>query len=266
MITAAELIKKLEAWSDTTGDYSKTCDTVKCGDPDKPVARVAISMFATPDIIRQAARWQADMLIVHEPSFYSHMDVRLENDPVTQAKEQLLKDAGLVLYRFHDHPHRKPFDMICEGELTALGLPYHNFTNAHWAVNTIELDEPITPRQLGRIMQERLNIAQPKICGTMDQLCSRISLCFGTPGGVFEELRRNDIDIVLTGEACEWMLGEYARDAAQLGFCKALIIMGHIGSERDGMKLLAQKLPEIQPDLAVRYFECGEVYSYPRFC
>ena len=62
------------------------------------------------------------------------------------------------------------------------------------------------------------------------------------------------------------MLGEYARDAAQLGFCKALIIMGHIGSERDGMKLLAQKLPEIQPDLVVRYFECGEVYSYPRSC
>ena len=108
-------------------------------------------------------------------------------------------------------------------------------------------------------MQERLNIAQPKICGTMDQLCSRISLCFGTPGGVFEELRRDDIDIVLTGEACEWMLGEYARDAAQLGFCKALIIMGHIG-----MKLLARQLPAILPNLLVRYFECGEVYSYPR--
>ena len=58
------------------------------------------------------------------------------------------------------------------------------------------------------------------------------------------------------------MLGEYARDAAQLGHKKALIIMGHIGSERDGMIYTAELVKEMCPDLDVRYIECGEVYTY----
>ena len=58
------------------------------------------------------------------------------------------------------------------------------------------------------------------------------------------------------------MLGEYARDAAQLGYKKAPIIMGHIGSERDGMIYVADLLKETIPELDVRYIECGEVYTY----
>lgn len=261
MTSARELIREMEAWADTTGDYSKTCDTVKCGDADKPVARIAVAMFATADVIRQAARWKADMLIVHEPTFYSHHDVKIADDPVTQAKTELLASTGMVIYRFHDHPHSKALDMICEGELKALGLSYHNFVNVCWAINRIELDTPMTPVQLVRLMQERLGIAQPRLAGAREQLCTRISLCFGTPGDVFGELRREDVDVVLTGETCEWQLAEYARDASQLGFCKALIVMGHIGSERDGMKLLSQELPKWHPELAFRYFECGEVYG-----
>ena len=38
--------------------------------------------------------------------------------------------------------------------------------------------------------------------------------------------------------------------------------MGHIGSERDGMRLLAKRLNEKHDSLDVRYFECGEVYNY----
>ena len=60
----------------------------------------------------------------------------------------------------------------------------------------------------------------------------------------------------------EWSLGEYARDAAQLGYKKALLILGHEGSERAGMVYTADILREMYPDLEVQYFECGEVYTY----
>ena len=100
-----------------------------------------------------------------------------------------------------------------------------------------------------------------RICGVMDEKCTRITTAFGTPGGVFEELS-GGAEIVLTGEACEWRLGEYARDAAQLGFKKALLILGHCGSERDGMAYVAQKMQRELPQLTTRYFESGEVYGY----
>ena len=38
--------------------------------------------------------------------------------------------------------------------------------------------------------------------------------------------------------------------------------MGHIGSERDGMRLLAEKLKKAYPVFETKYIECGEVYTY----
>ena len=83
------------------------------------------------------------------------------------------------------------------------------------------------------------------------------------PGGVFEELRDPEIEVVLTGECCEWMLGEYARDAGQLGMKKTLMIIGHIPSEKEGMRLLADLMKEKLPQIETKYFECGEVCSEP---
>ena len=100
-----------------------------------------------------------------------------------------------------------------------------------------------------------------RICGAADKPVTKLALAFGTPRGVFEELS-GWADVVLTGEACEWRIGEYARDAAQLGFAKALLILGHCGSERDGMRYIAGMLREALPSLDVRYFESGEVYTY----
>ena len=85
---------------------------------------------------------------------------------------------------------------------------------------------------------------------------------FGAPGGVLEELQDDACEILLVGETCEWSMGEYARDASQLGYKKALLILGHVGSERAGMVYTADVLKRMHPELEVRYFENGEVYTY----
>ena len=70
---AYEIMEKLFAFSDDR-DYSKSCDTCKAGDPNKEVCKVAVSMFATPDVVREASNWGAQLLIVHEPTYYNHPD------------------------------------------------------------------------------------------------------------------------------------------------------------------------------------------------
>ena len=69
-----------------------------------------------------------------------------------------------------------------------------------------------------------------------------------------------DVDMVITGEICEWAWGEYARDADSLGITKSLIVTGHIGSERAAMARLVNELVRYFP--SVKYYECGEVYTY----
>jgi putative NIF3 family GTP cyclohydrolase 1 type 2 len=120
----------------------------------------------------------------------------------------------------------------------------------------------MTPLELAKQIEKNCNIRHLRICGSRNTPCTHVSGMFGTPGGVFEELKSDKCEILLTGEACEWSLGEYARDCAQLGHNKALIIMGHIGSERDGMVYVADLLKNTLPSLDVQYIECGEVYTY----
>ena len=244
---AFELINELNKGG-TAGEI--TCDTVKSGCTDKELRKVAVTMFATVDTVKAVKEWGADMMVVHEPTYYDHMENMIDN-PVTRAKKKLIEDSGITIYRYHDYMHHRDKDRITEGELHYLGLTGKLENTPYSASYVLTSDTPVTALELAHRMEKDLNIAHV-----------RIAACFGTPGGVYDLLRDESIEIVLTGEACEWMLGEYARDAASLGINKTLMVMGHIGSERDCMRLLAENMKKWYPVFETRYFECGEVYTY----
>ncbi len=233
----------------------KTCDILLNPECDRKLSRVAVSMFATVEVLQQAKDWGADLLIVHEPVLLQDADA-----PVSQAKAELVKSVGFPIYRNHDHAHAAQPDLIAEGGLRALGLHGSIERTPYYASYLFQSNTPITARELLNRMQTNLGLHHVRLAGEMDHPATRFAVCFGTPGGVYDMLCREDVEILLIGEACEWNLCEYARDAVALGFHKSVIVMGHIGSEREGMKLLAERIAERHSDLSVRYFECGEVF------
>ena len=255
---AIEIMNELFSWA--PGDYTKTCDTLKAGSPDKEVSRVAVCCFNTPQVIRDAAAWGAQLLITHEPTYYDHWD----NEPTTPvgiAKRALIESTGMAVYRYHDHPHMAPEDLICAGEIEALNLPGRVSHKSGFGVTHYILDTPITPRELAAHIEKEWDLAHVRISGTTDKPCTHLVLAWGTPGRILEELA-GDAEIVLTGEACEWREAEYARDADALGFKKALLVLGHCGSERDGMKYITGLIQQKFPELEVQYFRSEEVYTY----
>ena len=257
---ANEIMQSLFSLSDDV-DFSNTCDTCKAGDPNAEVSKVAVTMFPTPQTVLDAKEWGAQLLIVHEPAYYNHMD-EYSQDKLEVEKRKLIEESGLTVIRFHDHPHYTTPDMIAAGELRALDLGGKvKYTDVFDLVR-IELDDPITPVALAKRIEDRLGIRHVRICGSRDAECTKISAMFGAPGGVLEELQNDSCEILLVGETCEWSMGEYARDAVQLGYKKALLILGHVGSERAGMVYTADVLKQMHPELDVRYFENGEVYTY----
>jgi len=87
-------------------------DTFKAGDPDTPVTGVATTMMATFDVLKRAASEGANLVITHEPTFYSHEDktesLEEANDPVWREKENFIREHRIVVWRFHDHWHMRP--------------------------------------------------------------------------------------------------------------------------------------------------------------
>src|SRR4051794_40511932 len=88
--TAREIIDQIKAhvgvpWRE------ETVDTIKAGDPETPITGIATTMMATFDVIRRAQAEGKNLVITHEPTFYSHQDktdvFEKENDPVWTDKE-----------------------------------------------------------------------------------------------------------------------------------------------------------------------------------
>ncbi len=256
---AKEIIERLNALSQPVNDPD-TCDTCKAGDPEREVTKVAVTMTGTPRVIREAAAWGAELMIVHEPLYYNHFDNHSE-DKLEVAKRKLLEETGMTVYRYHDYTHAVLPDVIVEGQLRKMGLIGQDDRPGICARIRVVLDTPMTPVELAKQIEERLNIKHVRICGTRDLPCAKVSVMAGA-ADVTGELRDDDCEILITGETGEWCCGEYARDAAEMGKKKALLLLGHIGSEREGMVYTAEILRDMLPSLDVRYFDCGEVYTY----
>lgn len=239
----------------------ETGDGIIIGNCDKELKKLAICMNATVDVIKKAKEWGADLLITHEPLYYNAEFEGLMDNYVINAKKELVENSHLTIYRYHDHPHLNEKDMISFGGAKCLGFLGKIEKTQYIAASIINCDREYTGLEVAKLIEEKMRIKHPRICGSRDKKTKKIALCFGASAGVYELLQQEDIGIVLAGETCEWKMGEFARDAALLGFSKTLIIIGHTGSEIPGMKMLYEYLSK-DTRYETKYFDCGEVYTY----
>ncbi len=235
-----------------------TVDTCKIGNLSREVTKLAVCFIATPQVIRAASAWGAQMILTHEPTFYTHDDTVDTEDDVTAAKRALIKEKGLVICRFHDGMHTASQDLIHQGFAHMTGFGDRLVDSDH-----IELAEPMTVAQLAKCFETCCRLSCVRIVGNRHQSITKLGLQLGAPYGqtVMQELKSGRSDCVVIGEITEWALGEYVRDSAQLGYDRSLIVLGHVGSERDGMAYLSERLSAELPDIDVQYFECGEIYN-----
>ena len=85
-------------------DQRNTVDTVKSGDPDRPVKKAGVAWFPSRWDIQAAVRANCDLLIVHEPTFWEHSaaEKKWRDRGPGIAKSKLLSESGLVILRVHD--------------------------------------------------------------------------------------------------------------------------------------------------------------------
>ncbi len=236
---------------------SVTVDTCKTGNLNRKVQKLAVCFIATPRVIHEAAKWGADMILTHEPTFYTHDDTA-DTDSVTLAKQELIAQTDMVICRFHDGMHTAHPDLIIKGFIKQATLAGDMLDAVHF-----RLHEPMTPRELATLVKVRCHLQQVRIMGNVNKPIQTLGMYLGAPDGneVFRDLKEGRSDCVLIGEVCEWSIGEYVRDAAQLGFPKTVMALGHVGSERDGMRALADALSERIPSVETQYFDCDEVFT-----
>src|SRR5260370_33649728 len=86
---------------------AQAVDNIIAGSSETPVKGIATTMMATLDVVQRAAAAGRNMVITHEPTFYSHQDKTdtLKEDATCQFKLDFLKKHEMVAFHFHDHWH-----------------------------------------------------------------------------------------------------------------------------------------------------------------
>jgi len=238
-----------------------TVDNFKFGDEEREVSRVVCCLTATPEVIKEAVRLGADLIITHEPTYYTHID-EIHHSKVVDMKIAAVEAAGIPICRYHDHMHFASDDMISLGFLDVMGWSGKFDGNVEFT-----LDDEMTPLEIAKDIEEKSGVAHCRIIGRRDGKVKKIGLYLGHRGGECWGAFKNgesDVQLAIGGEWCEWCDGEPIRDAAQFGLQMTAIIMGHAGSERDGMKYLAKVINErfSNRGITADYVDCNELYTY----
>lgn len=263
-LTARQVIERIQKnvgipW------LEQTIDTFKAGNPDTPVTGIATTMFATLDVLQRAVDSGANLIIVHEPTFYNHYEDVSEleeaNDAVLAVKKAFIDEHGLVIWRFHDHWHMRNPDGIVYGMIRALGLEKYEDQNTD---NLFVVPET-TLKILAAEIKKRMGIQSLRVVGNPDMNLTRLAFVPGAPSAnmQIQALQREEVEVLLIGEAREWETVEYARDAVIAGMEKALIILGHVVSEEAGMEECARWLKTFVTEVPVEFIPSAEPFWTP---
>ena len=240
-----------------------TVDVIKEGDPKTEVTGIVTCMFATMDVLKQAVDKHCNLIVVHEPLYYNHLDETnmFQNDPVFLEKKQYIADNKLVIWRFHDYIHFMKPDGIETGMVNKLG--WKNF-EVKGSTNQF-----IIPETSLSDLLKSLKKVFPKnafyVIGNPDLRVKNVRFAEGAPGSArhIKLLEDNNVDVVLAGEAQQWETYEYMRDAVDQGRKKAIVFLGHINSEEAGMDYCCTWLKSFIHDVPVYFVESGpSFWSY----
>jgi putative NIF3 family GTP cyclohydrolase 1 type 2 len=242
-----------------------TVDTFKAGDPQTPVTGIAVTMMATLDVIQRAAASGKNLVITHEPTFYSHMDqtdvLEKQHDAVLAEKEAFIRDHHMVVWRFHDHWHQRHPDGILEGMKHALAWDkFQSSTEPH----LFTLPQT-TLNDLAAETRRKLSISVERVVGDPNLKITQVALMPGAAGSArqIQMLEREDVEALVIGETPEWETVEYVADAATEHKHKGLIILSHIPSEQAGMEECTQWLKGFVTEVAIEFIPAAQPFWMP---
>ncbi|GAB3891738.1 hypothetical protein GCM10028803_03860 [Larkinella knui] len=239
----------------------QTVDNLIAGTPEMPVQGIASTMMATLEVLQRAAARGLNMVITHEPTYYSHQDriEPVEQDPLYQLKRDFIRQHNMAVFHFHDHWHGRRPDGIATGMIRELG----------WEKRL----DPQNPRlftfpetTLARLAQEmaaKLNIKTMRVIGDPQLPVRRVMASWGNVSLMPGVPYLAQADALIVGETHEWELMEYVQDAIASGQKKALIILGHLVSEQAGMKYCAEWLKTFISEVPLEFIASAEPYWRP---
>jgi putative NIF3 family GTP cyclohydrolase 1 type 2 len=248
-LTAGEVVDRIKKnlgipWNDST--YR---DTFKIGGPDSVVMGIASSFGANLRVLQLAQKAGLNMVIPHEPTFYSDGDRvdLVKDDPLYKMKLEWANRNNIVVWRIHDHWHARRPDGISTGWIKGMGWEQYVVSG-----NLREFKIPETT--LGALAKEVARKLETTSIRVVGDPVTRVSLISRGGHGLAQNMEAlAKADCILVSETREYDSFEYARDTVLSGAKKGAIFISHTSGEDLGMEEFARWIKPIVPEVPVRY-------------
>ncbi len=283
-VTAQEVVDRIKKnlgveWQ------ADTVDTFKAGDPSAEVTGIVTTALPTLNVLGQAVKSGANLIVTCEPTFFSKADtptppvrpqfvrgadgrfVPMETpsappppDAVFSGKDDFIRKHNLVVWRFSDHWRLRTPDPYAQGLVDGLGWTKFTSTDdpRHIAIPETSLEALVL--HIKKSLNSRGGM---RIVGHPDLRVTKVGLLPGTTPIQASLEMLTGVDAIIAGEVREWESVEYVRDTVALGGKKSLILVGRVVSEEPGMRVCAQWLKTIVPEVDSTAVSAGDPYWRP---
>ncbi|MGI8981069.1 MAG: Nif3-like dinuclear metal center hexameric protein [Pirellulaceae bacterium] len=221
------------------------------GDPRQPVERVMTCLTITPASCEEAVSRQADLIVTHHPlPFHPLRRLTTESTPGRLLLEVIR--AGVAVYSPHtafDSAAQGINQQLAEGlglrEIKPLVVSLAGNDGKLGSGRTGKLASPLPLSQLAHRLTTFLKIGGLHMAGPDDAVISSAAVACGSGGNFLEHAIRQDLDLLITGEASFHTCLEAQSSGVQL------LLVGHFASERFAVESLAGVLARQFPKLTV---------------
>lgn len=249
-------------------------DRIIIGDPNAQVTKIGTCWMPYWKTLKEAVDAGVNTMVVHEPTFYKHLDLKhidedFNNYPEVgrksyleqiEKKKKWIEENKLAIIRCHDVLDVLPKFGIPYAFGMALGFTNEDIIRSKPYYNVYRI-EPATARDVARNISSKLSkLGQSGVAfyGDENRIVKSIGLgtgCICDPIS-FMELEA-DFSIAIDDSVNTWTQTYFAEDTGN-----PLIIVNHGTSEENGVRMLNAHLKKAFSSKEVIHFEQGCGYCW----
>lgn len=220
------------------------------GRAEKEVKRAYVALDATDEVIAEAVRLRADMLITHHPLIFSGLK-RITDQEFIGRRVLKLIQSDISCYAVHtNYDVRRMAAFSCErlgfDSPETLEVTHVREDGTKEGIGSIVRVPETTLAELGRRVKEVFHLETVRVFGEPARTVQKAAICPGSGKSVIPEALRKEADVLITGD-----IGHHEGiDSVAQGM--AVIDAGHYGIEHIFMEDIKQYLEERIPGLEVK--------------
>ena len=210
--------------------------------PSNPADTVLVALEVTGDVILEAEKAGAQVILTHHPLLFGGMKKITEEDPAGAFVLELIR-KNISVYSCHTS-----FDKLAGGNNDylgeVLGLKEVRQPGEEPFFRTGRIEPAVTLGTFRRNAAEKLEIDPSfiRLCGSPERMVTKAGWCTGSGASFLEEALAEGCDLFITGDL------KY--HDAQFAQAKGIAVMdaGHYGTEKIFVPNMARKLEDAAAD------------------